>query len=78
MERGVFIHLNAFLTLVFVAATMEQQKGKEAEMEEIESLEDVEVVQALVAEPAFKLDSSPSPYKVSVAIFCFPEILWRR
>ena len=59
------------MTLVFVAATTEQQKEKEVEMEAEKELEDLEVAQALIAEPAFKLDSSSSPYKVSVAIFCF-------
>ena len=48
---------------------MEQEKGKEVDIVSTTSNEDLEVAQALIAEPTFKLDSSPSPYKVCVAIF---------
>ena len=52
---------------------MEQQKGKEVDAASTTSNDDLQVAQALIAEPTFKLDSAPSPYKVCVAISCFSE-----
>ena len=47
----------------------EMAKEKEALVDT--SIEDLEVAQALIAEPTYKLDSKPSPYKVCVSIIPF-------
>ena len=49
---------------------MEQDKGKEVDNTSTTSNDDLEVAQALIAKPTFKLDSAPSPYKVSVTLPC--------
>ena len=48
---------------------MEQEKGKEVDNTFTTSNNDLEVAQALIVQPTFKLDSAPSPYKVSVALY---------
>ena len=48
---------------------MEQEIEKEVDIVSTTSNKDLEVAQTLIAKPAFKLDSSPSPYKVCVTIF---------
>ncbi len=51
--------------------TMAAEMAKEKEALVDTSIEDLEVAQALIAEPAYKMDSKPSPYKVCVSISSF-------
>ena len=51
---------------------MAEDQAKEKEELVDTSITDLEVAQALIAEPTYKLDSKPSLYKVCVSLISFP------